>query len=62
MSSGSIGRWGLSLSGVAGIDHDTRHGDPNERRAIPHPDAAAGLCGRNDGGGFFGPRIGSLQF
>src|SRR5882724_3662850 len=48
---------GYESERLAGIDHDARHGDPNERPTITDPGAAAGLCGRNDNGGFFaGPR------
>jgi hypothetical protein len=36
---------GFESEQVAGSDHDAKHGDPNERPAIPDLDAAAGLFG-----------------
>ena len=43
---------GYESERVAGIDHDAKHGDPNERPAFTDPRAAAGLSRRYDSGGF----------
>ncbi len=52
---------GYESERVAGIDHDAKHGDPDERSTITDPGAAAGLFGRYHGGGFCGVRRGAVR-